>query len=139
MAHVRTSLAAALAAALIGVLSPSTALAQQAARGTPSDAADGQASQAAVDAQGRLRQPTPEERRALAAERRAQAERAVDPVPVRRPDGSLLIGIPEHLESVSVAKVEDGTVRTGCFDDAAAAEAFLRAPAAPAAASGEER
>lgn len=119
---------AAAAVAMLGLISPSTSRAQQVARGAEGD------SQVAVDETGRLRPPTPEERHELNEARRAEQLRAVDPTPVVRADGSVHVQVPEHLESVSVARIEDGKVVTRCFESRAEAEAFLAgAPRAPAA------
>jgi hypothetical protein len=122
MSFIRIPIAAAVALAF-GVLCPSTSFAQQAASGT-----------AAVDEDGKLRAPTAEERRQLHEARQAEQKQAVDPEPVIRKDGSVHVQVPEHLESVSVARVENGNVVTRCFDDRAQAEAFLAGqPSAPAA------
>lgn len=123
---------AAAAAALIGLLSPLSAAAQAVAKGHSAEDG-GDAQQVATDADGKVRPLTADERRALSAERRQKQEAAVDPTPVRRADGTLHADVPEHLESVSVAKVENGRVVTGCFDTQAEADAFLRGQGAAAA------
>lgn len=117
---------AAAAAVLIGLLSPLPAAAQAIANGRAAqDGGDGQ--QAAADPDGKVRAPTADERRALAEQRRAErdAAPAAEPKATRRANGTLHAEVPEHLESVSVAKVENGRVVTGCFESRAEADAFL--------------
>jgi hypothetical protein len=131
MTHVRVPLAVAFAA-VIGLAIPSGAEAQHAAKSHGnSDAAPGQ--QAAVDAQGKLREPTPDERKALADEV-ARSVRYDDAglTPVHRADGSVLLDLQGRFETASVARVHDGRVETRCVTSRAEAEAFLDGKAAPA-------
>ncbi len=131
MTHVRVPLAVAVAAA-IGLALPGAARAQHAAKSHGnSDAAPGQ--QAAVDAQGKLREPTPEEKKALADEV-ARTTRFDDAglTPVRRADGSVMVDLEGRFETASVARVRGGKVETGCVTSRAEAEAFFDGKAAPA-------
>jgi hypothetical protein len=138
MSFIRIPIAAAVVLT-VGALCPSTAFAQQAASGSPPDASrNGQ--QAASDAAGHLRQPTKEERTALAEQMRKMFEPsgAVTPA-VRLPNGAVVVEMPEHTHSATVATVENGTLRTECVSSAAEGEAFLDGAAGHDHAIAEEK
>lgn len=119
-----------LAAAVVAVLGtvPSLSSAQSAAAGPATDDA-----QVAADTSGAVRAPTAEERQRLSDAQRLDQERAAELPMVVRPDGSSHAEVPEYLDSVSVARVENGRVVTRCFDDPTAANGFLEGAATPAA------
>lgn len=84
--------------------------------------------QVAIDRQtGKLRQPSPEESRALAEALKESFSRSVAGLDVfHYPDGSVSILVDGRFESASLAKVNsDGSVSTACVDNVTAAETFL--------------
>jgi hypothetical protein len=128
----------AAAGALVAIaLAAAPADAQTAARGGGNDdGARGAGQKAAVDAQGRLRAPTPEESRMLEALGRMLDRSAARVTPVRRADGTLSATLPEsYMESLIVKREADGTVRHACIHDLESARRLLlfpvTAPGAP--------
>jgi hypothetical protein len=80
----------------------------------------------AVDAHGKLRQPTAAENRALAAGIQGLTKSAADVQVNRTPDGTMSVDLTDTFLNISMAQIQpDGTVRQVCVDSAADANAVL--------------
>lgn len=141
----RTSIGLLYAATL---MTATPAFAQQAAsHAEPQAQADGQ--KAAVDANGRLREVTPEEARQLIASLTSSLSQSDEGLTaVRLANGARMVNVEGRFESAMLAKIgADGTADTECVTTPEEAEAFLlgtpasgaHTPAAPAAPVLEER
>jgi hypothetical protein len=130
----------AVAAAIVGLASPSIALAQHAAKDKAHDP-DGEevaavaGQQAANDpATGRLRQPTREEAKALAEALKDMVNQSTEGLTVvQHADGTKSVDLQDRFQSVSVAKVSDGAVETRCVTSAEEAKEFLESAPQPKA------
>jgi hypothetical protein len=80
----------------------------------------------AVDAHGKLRQPTAAENRALAAGIQGMTKSAADAQVVRMPDGTMSVDLTDMFLNISMAQIQpDGSVVQLCVDSAADANAVL--------------
>ncbi len=80
----------------------------------------------AVDAQGKLRQPTAAENRALTAGIQAMTKSASNAQVVQTPDGTMSMDLTDTFLNISLVQIQpDGSVRQVCVDSAADANAFL--------------
>jgi septal ring-binding cell division protein DamX len=88
--------------------------------------------QVAIDPKtGRLRQPTPEERQALARALARTLNRSTEGLPVTRyANGMERVDLQGRFQSVSVATVENGKVHERCVTNAAEAKAAAKPAAA---------
>lgn len=101
----------------------------------------------AIDrATGRLRQPTPEERKVLAAGLRKMLNRSTEGLVVRQhANGAKSVDLQGRFQSIAVASVNsDGTVAEKCVTSNREAETFMKSKTAGAKAKanqqkGEER
>ena len=115
---------------------PGRAPAQQSTE-APRIEADGAAGvQVAIDPQtGKIRQPTPEERRALDEGFRSMFGKSLTSTAqsVTWPDGTAALEVGEEFTNVWVARINpDGSVSHACVDSAEAANAFVAGSSAPA-------
>jgi hypothetical protein len=87
--------------------------------------------QVAIDPRtGRLRQPTPEERQALARALARTLNRSTEGLPVTRyANGMERVDLQGRFQSVSVATVEEGKVHERCVTNATEAKAALKSAA----------
>jgi hypothetical protein len=80
----------------------------------------------AVDAHGKLRQPTAAENRALAAGIQGLTKSAANAQVMRTPDGTMSVDLTDTFLNISMAQIQpDGSVRQVCVDSAADANAVL--------------
>ncbi len=125
-------------AAVAALSVPQIALAQHAGKGrAPDDGDQPAAVQAAVDPKsGKVRAPTREEVKALLEAAGGVVSQSAEGLSVvRRPDGVRYLDLEGRFESVSLAKIEDGEVRTGCVTTPQEARRFLEGPSQPAPAA----
>ena len=82
---------------------------------------------AAIDATGKLRQPTAAERRALAAGVQSMFKSSVKALQTKQTaDGTMSVDLGTSFLNVSIAQVgPDGTIQQICVDNAADANALL--------------
>lgn len=81
-----------------------------------------------VDSQtGQVKELTPEEAQRLAAGLKRELNKSTEGlVPVQKPDGSMSVDIDGRFQNVAVARTnDDGTVTTGCVDNAKAGAEFF--------------
>jgi hypothetical protein len=121
---VRVLLTTAFALALVAAAS-----AQTASKSTPAHSVVAGQTVAIDKATGKLRQPTPEEAKVLAAGIAKLTSRSTDGLVVKHhPNGSKSIDLQGRFQSVSVAKVDaNGNVDETCVTNTKQAEDFLTA------------
>lgn len=109
------------------------AVAQRAANGnpdkdkTPLSAIDHSGQQAAVDAKGKLRQPTPEELQALSDALAAKLDQTIDESKIQRnADGSMAVFAGDsNMNFILIKTNADGTTSTRCVETMQQAREFL--------------
>jgi hypothetical protein len=91
--------------------------------------ATGNGMMAAIDASGKLRQPTAAESKALAAGVESMFKIAPSPLQAKRTaDGTMSLDLGTSFLSISIAQVgPDGTIQQICVDNAADANALVNA------------
>jgi hypothetical protein len=105
------------------------AFAAKPAAKAPAQQASGAGLTAAVDAAGKLRQPTAAENRALAAGVESMFKRSVSPLRTKQTaDGTMSIDLGTSFLNISLAQVgADGSIQQICVDNPADANAIINA------------
>ena len=126
MCDVQTRRACALLIVFVLCFATVAAFAQKTAKGNGNSDLPGTAGQqAAVDRNGKLRAPTPEEMQVLTAPL-VQNESAEGLVPRALENGAVAIDLQGRFESSMLAKQEaDGSISEACVTNVKQAEAFL--------------
>jgi hypothetical protein len=119
-----------IAAMFILVFGVGTASAQHASK-----AQSDHAQIASVDANGKVRTPTPEEVKKITDDTNKNLSHSTQGlVVVKRVDGSRFVDLQDRFQSVSLAKVgADGKVQTECVNSKEEAKKFLETDTRPAA------
>jgi hypothetical protein len=116
------------------ILTSAAALANHAAQGNrgvdEEVAVDVNGARVAVDKNGKLRAPTPEEAAALLQAVSKYTNQSAEGLQVvTLPDGTKTVDLQDRFQSVSLARVQGGQVVTTCVGTQAEAKAFLESKA----------
>jgi hypothetical protein len=111
------------------LLLPGVSLAQTAANSREADdhEVSSPGTTAAVDAAGRLRQPTHQEREELTRQVEGMMNRSARGAPSASvtPRGAVMVELDESFDSLTLARVADGKTQTRCVESPQEAKAFL--------------